>query len=115
MHASPRRAGFTPVGQGACGEASVLPRFCTKELAPVCARRGPNVRTFRTGARRKAPATAWSLTDLAETLEGRPKAWLGEASMRTEAKVIELATRRVGWDRLDDRYLSHLLPYLVKT
>ena len=32
-------AGFTPVSQGACGEASVLPRFCTKEYAPVCGER----------------------------------------------------------------------------
>ena len=32
-------AGFAPIGQGACGEASVLPRFCTKEYAPVCGER----------------------------------------------------------------------------
>ena len=39
-------AGFTPVGQGACGEASVLPRFCTKEFAPFCGERNGVRREF---------------------------------------------------------------------
>ena len=39
-------AGFTPVGQGACGEASVLPRFCTREYAPVCGERNGVRREF---------------------------------------------------------------------
>jgi len=39
-------AGFTPVGQGACGEASVLPRFCTREFAPVYGERNGVRREF---------------------------------------------------------------------
>jgi hypothetical protein len=42
-----RRAGFTPVGQGACGGATdALPRFCTREYAPVCGERNGVRREF---------------------------------------------------------------------
>lgn len=41
-----KRAGFTPVGQGACGGDSSLPRFCTREYAPVSGERNGVRREF---------------------------------------------------------------------
>jgi hypothetical protein len=41
-----KRAGFTPISQGACGGASSLPRFCTRQYAPVCGERDGVRREF---------------------------------------------------------------------
>ena len=48
-------AGFTPVSQGKCGEAtSALPRFCTRDSAPVCGERDGMRREFENACEARA-------------------------------------------------------------
>ncbi|WP_409934580.1 hypothetical protein [Mesorhizobium amorphae] len=61
-----RRSGYRVIGDGQCrgggwDDGDDRPQFCTREYAPVCARRSGQLQTFPNGC--EARAAGWRVVD----------------------------------------------------